>query len=49
LKSVAGAEFTAPAAKVTACHPWLEVEVAAIEPEVVVCLGATAVKALFGA
>ncbi len=35
--------------EVTACHPWLEAEVAAIEPEVVVCLGATAAKALLGA
>jgi uracil-DNA glycosylase family protein len=35
--------------EVTACHPWLVAEIAAIEPEVVVCLGATAAKALFGA
>jgi uracil-DNA glycosylase len=34
--------------EVTACRPWLDAEIAAIEPEVVVCLGATAAKALFG-
>ena len=34
--------------EVTACRPWMEAEVAEIEPEVVVCLGATAAKAVFG-
>lgn len=34
--------------EVTACRPWMEAEIAAIEPEVVVCLGATAAKAIFG-
>jgi uracil-DNA glycosylase family protein len=29
-----------------ACRPWLEAEVAVLTPEVVVCLGATAAKAL---
>ena len=29
-----------------ACRPWLEAEFAVLQPEVVVCLGATAAKAL---
>jgi DNA polymerase len=29
-----------------ACRPWLEAELAVLQPEVVVCLGATAAKAL---
>jgi len=35
--------------ELTACRPWLEAELAAIEPEVLVCLGATAAHAIFGA
>jgi DNA polymerase len=35
-------------AEVKACHPWLEAELAAIRPEVLVLLGATAAQALFG-
>src|SRR6476469_2381945 len=35
--------------EVAACRPWLEAELAAVRPEVVVALGATAAKALFGA
>src|SRR3954465_2743958 len=31
-----------------ACRPWLEAELAAIEPEVLVCLGATAAQSLLG-
>src|SRR3954449_735257 len=31
-----------------ACRPWLEAELAAIEPEVLVCLGATAGQSLLG-
>jgi uracil-DNA glycosylase family protein len=31
-----------------ACLPWLEAEIAAVKPEVVVCLGATAAQALLG-
>jgi DNA polymerase len=31
-----------------ACRPWLEAELAAIGPEIVVCLGATAARALLG-
>ena len=36
------------AAHEQACHAWLEGELAAIRPEVVVCLGATAARAVFG-
>jgi DNA polymerase len=32
----------------TACHPWLEAELAVVRPEVVVCLGATAARAILG-
>jgi len=35
-------------AHITACHPWLEVEVVAMTPDVVVCLGATAGRAVLG-
>lgn len=35
--------------EVVACFPWLESELSAIRPEVVVCLGATAAQALLGA
>lgn len=31
-----------------ACRPWLEAELARIRPELVVCLGATAARAIFG-
>src|ERR1700724_734624 len=30
------------AAEITACRPWLDSEIAAIRPKVIVCLGATA-------
>ena len=33
---------------ITACEPWLEAEVAAVRPDVVVCLGATAGRAVLG-
>ena len=33
---------------VRACHPWLEAELVAVDPDVVVCLGATAAQALLG-
>ena len=36
------------AAHVAACRPWLEAEVAAVQPEVIVCLGATAALAILG-
>jgi len=34
--------------EIAACHPWLQSELEAIEPTVVVCLGATAAQALLG-
>jgi len=34
--------------EVRACHPWLEQEIALVRPHVIVCLGATAAKALLG-
>ena len=36
------------AAEVAACKPWLEAEVGALSPRVVVCLGATAAQGLLG-
>jgi len=36
-------------AHITACRPWLVEELRLIDPQVVVCLGATAVRALLGA
>ncbi|PYN52564.1 MAG: uracil-DNA glycosylase [Candidatus Rokuibacteriota bacterium] len=35
--------------ELTACRPWLEAELALIKPGVLVCLGATAAHAVFGA
>ena len=35
-------------AQVSACRPWLEAELDAVRPEVVVCLGATAAQSLLG-
>ena len=34
--------------EIAACMPWLEAELAVIEPRVLVCLGATAAQALLG-
>jgi uracil-DNA glycosylase len=34
--------------EISACLPWLEAEIAALKPRVVVALGATAAQALFG-
>jgi DNA polymerase len=39
---------TPSAREIAACLPWLEIEIELIKPEVLVCLGATAAKALFG-
>ncbi len=36
------------ASEIAACRPWLEAELAVVEPSVVVCLGATAAQALLG-
>ncbi len=33
---------------ITACHPWLEAELSVVRPHVVVCLGATAGRAVLG-
>ena len=35
-------------AEIAACRPWLEAELAAVTPSVLVCLGATAARSLFG-
>jgi uracil-DNA glycosylase len=37
------------ATEIGACRPWLESEIAVVRPQVIVCLGATAAKALLGA
>ncbi len=38
-----------PSARETlACRPWLEAELAVVRPQVVVCLGATAARSVFG-
>jgi DNA polymerase len=37
------------ASEVRACRPWLEAEIAAVGPRLVVCLGATASQSLLGA
>ena len=34
--------------EISACKPWLEAELEAIKPELIVCLGATAAQALMG-
>lgn len=34
--------------EIRACRPWLDAELAAINPEVLVCLGATAAQAILG-
>jgi len=35
--------------EVRACRPWLEAEIRAVKPRVVVCLGATAAQSILGA
>jgi uracil-DNA glycosylase family protein len=38
-----------PSAKeMDACRPWLEAEIAALQPQIIVCLGATAAQSLLG-
>jgi DNA polymerase len=39
---------TPSATEIRACHPWLDAEIAAVKPRVIVALGATAAKAVFG-
>lgn len=34
--------------EIAACRPWLDAEIKAVRPEVIVCLGATAAQALLG-
>ena len=34
--------------EVAACRPWLDAEIAVLEPKVIVCLGATAAQAVIG-
>jgi uracil-DNA glycosylase len=36
------------ASEIRACRPWLEAEIEAVHPAVIVCLGATAAQALLG-
>jgi uracil-DNA glycosylase len=36
------------ALEIDACFPWLEAEIAAVAPRIIVALGATAAQALFG-
>jgi uracil-DNA glycosylase len=35
-------------AEIAACRPWLDAEIAVLQPRVIVCLGATAAQALLG-
>jgi uracil-DNA glycosylase len=35
-------------AHIVACHPWLEAELEVVRPQVIVCLGATAARAILG-
>lgn len=34
--------------EISACRPWLEAELASLDPELIVCLGATAAQSLMG-
>jgi DNA polymerase len=36
------------ASEIRACRPWLDAEIEVVKPELLVCLGATAAKALLG-
>jgi len=36
------------AAEIAACRPWLDAEIEALHPKIIVCLGATAAQALLG-
>jgi len=37
-----------PARAMAACKPWLEAEVEAVKPEIIICLGATAAQSVIG-
>jgi len=39
---------TPGSSEIRACHPWLEEEIAVLEPRIILALGATAARALFG-
>lgn len=39
---------TPRAGQITACRPWLQAEVSAVRPDLIVCLGSVAVKSMFG-
>ena len=39
---------TPNAAEIRACRPWLDTEIALVKPQVIICLGATAARALLG-
>jgi uracil-DNA glycosylase family protein len=39
---------TPNASEIRACHPWLDAELSVVKPRIIVALGATAAKALFG-
>jgi uracil-DNA glycosylase len=36
------------AAEIAACRPWLDAEIAALQPKIIICLGATAAQSLLG-
>ena len=36
------------ASEIGACRPWLDAEIAVVHPRIIICLGATAAKALLG-
>src|SRR5580700_2594712 len=36
------------AGEIAACRPWLEAEIAALHPKIIVCMGATAAQSLLG-
>jgi DNA polymerase len=39
---------TPSAGEIKACFPWLEAELTVVKPDAILCLGATAAKAMFG-
>jgi uracil-DNA glycosylase family protein len=39
---------TPNASEIRACRPWLDAEIALVKPRVIICLGATAARALLG-
>jgi uracil-DNA glycosylase len=36
------------AREISACHPWLAAELGLLKPEIIICLGATAARSVFG-